>query len=43
MNSCVRVDVNNDRRPDVVCTGATGITQWYENKGQTAASTTGFK
>lgn len=34
MNSCVGVDVNGDRRNDLVCTGASGIIRWYENKGK---------
>jgi hypothetical protein len=33
MNSCVAADVNGDRRPDLVCTGAGGAIRWYENKG----------
>ena len=33
MNSCVGVDINGDRRNDIVCTGAGGVTRWYENKG----------
>ena len=34
MNSCVGVDINNDRRKDLVCGGASGIVRWYENKGR---------
>ncbi len=34
MNSCVGADVNGDRRPDLVCTGAGGFIRWYENKGK---------
>jgi hypothetical protein len=34
MNSCVGVDVNGDRRPDLVCGGAGGAVRWYENKGR---------
>jgi hypothetical protein len=33
MNGCVAADMNNDKRIDLVCTGATGIIRWYENKG----------
>lgn len=33
MNSCVGVDINGDRRNDLVCTGAGGVIRWYENKG----------
>jgi hypothetical protein len=33
MNSCVGADVNGDKRPDLVCTGAGGAIRWYENKG----------
>ena len=33
MNSCVGADVNGDKRPDLVCTGAGGVLRWYENKG----------
>ena len=33
MNSCVGVDINGDRRNDLVCTGAGGAIRWYENKG----------
>ncbi len=33
MNSCVGVDLNGDGRIDVVCTGAGGVTRWYENLG----------
>jgi hypothetical protein len=33
MNSCVGADINGDRRPDLVCTGAGGAIRWYENKG----------
>jgi Rieske Fe-S protein len=34
MNSCVGVDINNDKRKDLVCGGASGIVRWYENKGR---------
>lgn len=33
MNSCVGADINNDKRIDLVCTGAGGVTRWYENLG----------
>ena len=34
MNSCVAVDINKDKRNDLVCGGASGVVRWYENKGQ---------
>lgn len=34
MNSCVGVDINNDKRNDLVCGGGSGIVRWYENKGR---------
>ena len=34
MNGCVSVDVNGDRQPDIVCTGAGGAIRWFENTGQ---------
>ena len=34
MNSCVGVDINKDKRNDLVCGGASGIVRWYENKGK---------
>lgn len=34
MNSCVGADINEDGRPDLVCTGAGGVLRWYENSGQ---------
>jgi len=34
MNSCVGVDINNDKRKDLVCGGASGVVRWYENKGK---------
>lgn len=34
MNSCIAVDLNNDKKIDLVCGGATGIIKWYENKGK---------
>jgi len=33
MNGCVSADLNGDKRPDLVCTGAGGIIRWYENVG----------
>jgi hypothetical protein len=39
MNSCVGVDINGDRRIDLVCTGAGAVTRWYENIGAGAATT----
>jgi hypothetical protein len=38
MNSCVGVDMNGDRRNDIVCTGAGGVIRWYENKGKGTGS-----
>jgi hypothetical protein len=34
MNGCVGVDVNGDRRRDLVCTGGGGAIRWYENLGK---------
>jgi len=34
MNGCVGGDMNNDGRPDVVCTGSGAKIRWYENLGQ---------
>jgi hypothetical protein len=34
MNSCVAADINGDKKPDLVCTGAGGAIRWYENTGQ---------
>ena len=34
MNSCVAVDINSDKRPDLVCGGAGGAVRWYKNKGK---------
>ena len=31
MNGCVAADLNGDKRPDLVCTGAGGVVRWYEN------------
>jgi len=33
MNSCVGGDMNQDGRPDLVCTGRGGVIRWYENLG----------
>jgi hypothetical protein len=33
MNGCVSADINNDKRPDLVCTGSGGVVRWYENMG----------
>jgi hypothetical protein len=41
MNSCVAADVNGDKRPDLVCTGAGGAIRWYENKGPGNSATAG--
>jgi hypothetical protein len=41
MNSCVAADVNGDKRPDLVCTGAGGAIRWYENKGPGKSATAG--
>ena len=40
MNGCVGADVNGDKRPDLVCTGAGGAIRWYENKGPAATDKT---
>jgi hypothetical protein len=34
MNGCVGADLNGDKRPDLVCTGGSGIVRWYENRGK---------
>jgi hypothetical protein len=34
MNGCVGVDLNGDRRRDLVCTGAGSAVRWYENLGK---------
>jgi hypothetical protein len=34
MNSCVGGDMNQDGRPDLVCTGGGGVIRWYENLGE---------
>jgi hypothetical protein len=38
MNGCVGVDINGDKRADLVCTGAGGAIRWYENKGPAKAA-----
>jgi hypothetical protein len=43
MNSCVAADINGDRRPDLVCTGAGGAIRWYENKGVPGTTKTAGK
>ena len=39
MNGCVSADMNNDKKADLVCTGAGAVVRWYENLGKAAAST----
>jgi hypothetical protein len=34
MNGCVPVDLNGDRRSDVLCAGGSGAVRWYENLGK---------
>jgi hypothetical protein len=34
MNGCVGADMNQDGRPDFVCSGAGGFIRWYENLGR---------
>ena len=34
MNGCVDGDMNQDGRPDLVCTGGGGVIRWYENLGE---------
>jgi hypothetical protein len=41
MNGCVSADINGDKRPDLVCTGAGGAIKWYENKGPARTSSAG--
>jgi FG-GAP-like repeat len=43
MNGCVAADINGDRVPDLVCTGAGGAIRWYENKGPTRSSSAGVR
>ena len=33
MNGCVGGDMNEDGRPDLICTGSGGMIRWYENLG----------
>lgn len=33
MNGCVGADINDDGRPDLVCSGSGGMVRWYENLG----------
>jgi hypothetical protein len=40
MNGCVTADMNNDKKVDIVCTGASGVVRWYENMGPGSASKT---
>lgn len=37
MNGCVSADMNNDKRIDLVCTGAGATIRWYENVGASAS------
>ena len=39
MNGCVGGDMNEDGRPDLICTGAGGKIIWYENLGNEEAET----
>jgi FG-GAP-like repeat len=41
MNGCVAADLNGDKRPDLVCTGAGGVIRWYENLGTASGTTSG--
>jgi FG-GAP-like repeat/Aldos-2-ulose dehydratase, beta-propeller domain len=38
MNSCVGVDINGDKRMDLVCTGGGAVVRWYENIGAAAGT-----
>lgn len=40
MNGCVGGDMNQDGRPDLVCTGGGGMIRWYENMGPEPESNT---
>jgi hypothetical protein len=40
MNGCVAADMNNDKKVDLVCTGASGIVRWYENLGSSGTART---
>src|SRR5262249_18388729 len=38
-SGCVAADLNNDRRPDILCIGSsTGNIKWYENLGATSTN-----
>jgi hypothetical protein len=37
MNGCVGADMNNDKKMDLVCTGAGAAIRWYENLGAGAS------
>ncbi len=39
MNGCVGADMNNDKKVDLICTGAGAVVRWYENLGKAAAPT----
>ena len=39
MNGCVGGDMNEDGRPDLICTGGGGKIIWYENLGNEEAAT----
>ena len=43
MNGCVGADINNDKRIDLVCTGAGGVTRWYENLGAGSGTSSGVR
>jgi hypothetical protein len=35
LTGCASADINGDKRPDIVCIGAsTGNIKWYENMGR---------
>jgi hypothetical protein len=38
MNSCLGVDINGDKRMDLVCTGGGAVVRWYENIGAAAGT-----
>jgi len=44
MNGCVGGDMNEDGRPDIICTGSGGVIRWYENLGneEPASETAGM-
>ena len=33
MNGCVGGEMNEGGRPDIVCSGSSGVIRWYENLG----------